>query len=141
MLDRTHLIVAPETAAKNVQARVLTSMYPNVFMGRNDVVFLDRGTDDGLAMGNRLFVIRRGDTWRRTLSTTSIDAASSLNMNTEVSVDVSPVPLHGDENDFPEEIVGELRIVKAHKFSALAVVVAASVELKPGDKAVARVGF
>jgi hypothetical protein len=141
LLDRTHLIVAPEAATKNVAARVLTSMYPSEFMGRNDVVFLDRGSDDGLTTGNRLFVIRRGDTWRRTLSTTSDDAASSLNINSDVSVDVAPVPLHGDENDFPEEIVGELRVVKAHKFSSFAVVVSASVELKPGDKAVARVGF
>jgi LysM domain len=141
LLDRTHLIVAPESATKNVAARVLTSMYPNEFMGRNDVLFLDRGTDDGLAAGNRLFVIRRGDTWRRTLSTTSHDAASSLNMNSDKAIDVSPVPLHGDENDFPEEVIGELRVIKAHKFSSFAVVVSASFELKPGDKAVARVGF
>jgi hypothetical protein len=141
MLDRTHLIVAPEAATKNVAARILTSMYPNVFMGRNDVVFIDRGTDDGLTNGNRLFVIRRGDTWRRTLSNTSTDAASTLNLNSDESVLISPVPLHGDENDFPEEIVGELRVVKAHKFSSLAVVVSASVELKPGDKALSHINF
>lgn len=141
LLDRTHLIVAPEAATKNVAARVLTSMYPSVFMGGHDVVFLDRGSDDGLTTGNRLFIIRRGDTWRRTLSTSSDDASSSLNLNTDESIDVSPVPLHGDENDFPEEIVGELRVVKTHKQSAFAVVVSANLELKPGDKAVARVGF
>lgn len=141
MLDRTHLIVAPEPATKNVAARVLTSMYPSVFMSGHDVVFLDRGSDDGLNTGNRLFVIRRGDTWRRTLSTSSDDASSSLNLNTDESIAVSPVPMHGDENDFPEEIVGELRVIKTHKQSSLAVVVSASLELKPGDKAVARVGF
>lgn len=141
LLDRTHLIVAPETATKNVAARILTSMYPSEFMGRNDVVFLDRGADDGLTTGNRLFVIRRGDTWRRTLSTASDDASISLRLNSDKSVDVYPTPLHGDENDFPEEVIGELRIIKAHKQSSFAVVVSASVEMKPGDRAVARVGF
>lgn len=140
-VGREHVVISPNPATKNVSARVLTSMYPNEFMGRNDVLFIDRGTEDGLTEGNRLFVIRRGDTWRRTLSTTSDDASSSINILSDERIDISRTPLHGDEQAFPEEIVGELRVVKAHRYSSLVAVIASKVELEPGDRAVSRAGF
>jgi hypothetical protein len=140
-VGREHVVVAPSAASKNVSARVLTSMYPNELMGRDDVLFIDRGTEDGLTEGNRLFVIRRGDTWRRTLSTTSDDASSSINALSDERIEIHRTPLHGDEQTFPEEIVGELRVVKAHRYSSLVAVIASKVELEPGDRAVARAGF
>lgn len=140
-VGREHVAVAPSAASKNVAARVLTSMYPNEFMGQNEVLFIDRGTEDGLTEGNRLFVIRRGDTWRRTLSTTSSDASSSINIMSDDRVEVSRTPMHGDEQAFPEEIVAELRVVKAHRYSSLVTVTHAKVEIEPGDRAVARAGF
>lgn len=140
-VGREHVVVAPSPAAKNVSARILTSLYPNEFMGQHDVLFIDRGTEDGLTEGNRLFVIRRGDTWRRTLSTTSDEAASSINIQSDEDVDVKRTPLHGDEQDFPEEIVAELRVIKSHRFSSLVTVIQSKVEVEPGDRAVARVGF
>jgi hypothetical protein len=51
------------------------------------------------------------------------------------------VPLNGNEQDFPEEVVAELRIIKAHKFSSLAVVSSSQVEIQSGDRAIARAGF
>jgi hypothetical protein len=140
-VGREHVAVAPNAASKNVAARVLTSMYPNEFMGQNEVLFIDRGSEDGLTEGNRLFVIRRGDTWRRTLSTTSTDASSSINIMSDDRVEISRTPLHGDEQAFPEEIVAELRVVKAHRYSSLVTVTQSKVEIEPGDRAVARAGF
>ena len=86
-------------------------------------------------------MIRRGDTWRRTLSTTKEMARSTIRMNSAERVEVVPTPLRGDEQDFPEEIVAELRVIKAHKYSSLVVVTHARVEIEPGDRAVARAGF
>lgn len=140
-VGREHVVVPPSPATKNVVARVLTSLYPNEFMGQHDVLFIDRGTEDGLTEGNRLFVIRRGDTWRRTLSTTTDEAANSINIQSDERVEVQATPLHGDEQTFPEEIVAELRVVKAHRYSSLVAVIQAKVEVEPGDRAVARVGF
>lgn len=134
------LVVPPKAASKNLVARVLTSLRPAVYLGRDDVVFIDRGSEDGLAAGNRLFVIRRGDTWRRTLDATSLQARTRLELESDgLSFDVAPQ--HGNEQDFPEEIVGELRILKTQRFSSYALVVASRSELVPGDRAVARVGF
>lgn len=133
-------IVPPKKSEKDVTARVLTSMYPHVIMGQNQIVFIDRGSIDGLVEGNRLFITRRGDTWRRTLSTTTVMARTRINMNAE-RLNFEPVPINGNEQDFPEEVVAELRVVKAHKFSALALVSSAKVEIQPGDRAIARTGF
>jgi LysM domain len=140
-VGREHVVIAPNAAKKNVAARVLTSMYPRELMGQNDVLFIDRGTEDGLTEGNRLFVIRRGDTWRRTLSSSSSEASSSINVQSDERVEIRRTPLHGDEQNFPEEIVAELRVVKAHRYSSLVAVIHSRVELEPGDRAVARAGF
>ncbi len=141
-LENEYRIVPPRKAEKDVTARVLTSMYPHVMMGKDQVVFIDRGKQDGLEAGNRLFITRRGDTWRRTLITTTRFARTRANMEASTPNGIfEAVPLHGDEQDFPEEVVAELRIVRAHKFSSLALVTSSSVEIEPGDRAIARAGF
>jgi hypothetical protein len=56
-------------------------------------------------------------------------------------VDIESTPLDGDENKFPEEIIGELRIVRTRKDSSVAVVTVSHREFVPGDRAVARKGY
>lgn len=140
-LGRRFEMVPPKKAGTDVSARILTGMYPHEVLGEEQVVFIDRGFKDGLEPGHRLFVIRRGDTWRRTLSTTTRDARTRIKMDSPDTVDTEPTPLNGDEQAFPEEIVGELRVVDAQPYSSYAVVTDSKVELVPGDRAIARVGF
>lgn len=140
-LGRRYQLVPPVAAQADVNARVLTSLYPHVFVGKHQVVFIDRGAKDGLVAGNRLFVLRRGDTWRRTLDTASDAARSSLDLLSDEPLQIETTPLLGDEQQFPEEVVAELRVVKVHPCSSLAVVSESEVEIVPGDRAVARAGF
>lgn len=140
-LGRRFEIVPPKKAHVDVTARILAGMYPHVMLGSHQVVFIDRGHRDGLEPGHRLFAIRRGDTWRRTLSTAAEGARTRLKTDSEQLVDSEPVPLHGDEQAFPEEIVGELRVIHAQPYSAYAVITEARVELVPGDRVIARSGF
>jgi hypothetical protein len=140
-VERAFDVVPPRKATKDVTSRVLTSMYPHVFMGQHQVVFIDKGLNDGLQRGNRLFVIRRGDTWRRTLETASGEARASIKLDSPDSLQFEYAPLHGDEQDFPEEVVAELRVIETHKFSAFAVISESATEILPGDRAVARIGF
>ena len=120
---------------------MLTSLYPHTFVAKHQVVFIDRGAKDGLVAGNRLFVLRRGDTWRRTLETANDAARSSLDLLSDDPLQVEMTPLLGDEQQFPEEVVAELRVVKVHPYSSLAVVSESEVEIVPGDRAVSRTGF
>jgi hypothetical protein len=140
-IGRRFDVVPPKPSVADVSARVLTSMYPHEIMGKDQILFIDRGTQDGLVAGNRLFVLRRGDTWRQSLSTAS--NLSRLTMNLDQPEWIPPsekTPLGGEDEDFPIEIVGELRVIRAHRYSSLVLVTASKHEIEPGDQAVTRKG-
>jgi hypothetical protein len=131
-------VVPPLPNTATVQARVLTSLYPHVYMSQDQVVFLDRGTEDGLKPGNRLLIVRRGDTWRATLENSTRDR---VRMDSPENAEIERTPLPGEQNKFPEESIAELRVLRAEKFSSLALVTQSRREVLPGDLAVARPGF
>jgi hypothetical protein len=131
-------VVPPVASTKSVQARILTSLYPHVFMAQNQVVFLDRGSQDGLVPGNRLYVTRRGDTWRDSLSSKS--ARQRVRIDSDSNAEVEATPLPGDSKNFPVETVAELRVLRAEKYSSIALVTQSTKELVPGDLAVSHVG-
>lgn len=139
-VHRRFEVVPPVKSQKLVDARVLTSVYPHVYLGQNQVVFLDRGSQDGLVPGNTLVIFRRGDTWRKSLSTASPMMVDRLKMESPDRVDVERTPIHGDQDRFPEEAVAELRIISTEKLSSLALVTQSRREVVPGDRAVARPG-
>jgi len=132
-------VVPPLRNEKQVVARVLTSLYPHVYVGQNQVVFLDHGSEDGLKPGNRLVVVRRGDSWRRTLG--SKMTGDRLRTDVQEPVAVERTPLPGEDSKFPDATVAELRILTTERYSSLAIVTHARRELLPGDVAVARAGF
>ena len=131
-------VVPPLPNTKEVRARVLTSIYPHAYMAQEQVVFLDRGTEDGLKAGNRMLVVRRGDTWRTTLENATRDR---VRMDSPENAEIERTPLPGDADKFPEESVAELRVLRADRFSSVALVVQSRREVSPGDLAVARPGF
>jgi hypothetical protein len=132
-------VVPPLPAEKNVTARVLTSLYPLVFMAQNQVIFLDRGSEDGLKPGNRLVVMRRGDTWRSTL--TARMAGDRMRTDVPENGQVERTPLPGENKSFPAEPVAELRVLTVERYSSLAIVMTSTRELVPGDVAFARAGM
>lgn len=134
-------VVPPRTNRVDLKARVLTSTYPHLFFGQNQVLFIDRGSDDGLRPGNRLFIVRKGDSWRRTLKNASDTARSRLRTDLHEEAQVERTPLKGDERKFPEEVVGELRILRTREQTSIAIVTASSREIQPGDRAVAKKGY
>jgi hypothetical protein len=134
-------MVAPKQNTNQLWARVLSSMMPLVFMSQNQVVFIDKGSEDGLQPGNRLKVLRRGDTWRRHLKTASRMARDRVRMDTRQRVDVETTPLRGDDEKFPHEVVGELRVLRTEKYSSIALVTQSRRELVAGDRALAQKGY
>ncbi|MBK7585989.1 MAG: LysM peptidoglycan-binding domain-containing protein [Myxococcales bacterium] len=134
-------VVPPKPSRVNRWARVLTSVYPHELMGQNQVVFIDRGTEDGLSSGNRLFIVAKGDAWRASLKTATRSARDRLRIEVPESASVETTPLKGNEKDFPEEIVGEVRVLRANKYSSVCLVTVSHREIEPGDRAVARKGF
>jgi hypothetical protein len=131
--------VRPNQAELSV--RVLNSLYPHVYLAQNQLVFLDRGSEDGLIPGNRLLVVRRGDAWRQSLKTTTDMARQRALMHSPEEAQVEMTPLRGEQKNFPDEIIGELRVLRTERFSAIALVTASSREIAPGDRAVAKKGY
>jgi hypothetical protein len=140
-VERQYRVVPPTTAIKTVWARVLTSIHPHVYMGQNQLVFLDHGSEDGLALGNRMLIVRRGDTWRKSLATTTRSARDTLRVDSPEHAEIRTTTLRRDDKDFPDEIVAELRIVQVSRYSSTAVVAESAKEVVVGDLAVAREGY
>jgi hypothetical protein len=130
-------VIPPRPNTHATEARVLNSLYPHVYLAQNQVVFIDRGSQDGLAPGNTLLVLRRGDTWRGSLTTNSKMLRDRLRMDSSERVDIETTPLHGENSQFPEEAVAELRVLRSEKFSSVALVTQSRREVVPGDRAVA----
>ena len=133
-------IVPPIKTNAKVSTRVLTSIYPNVYLARNQIAFLDKGSEDGLLQGNRLFVIRKGDAWRASLVTASKMTRRRMLINSPESAGFEETPLDGDDQKFPEDTIAELRVLRTEKYSSIALVVESKREVVSGDLAVSRPG-
>jgi len=133
-------VVPPLKTSAKVHARVLTSIYPSVYISRDQIAFLDRGSEDGLLPGSRLFVLRKGDSWRASLTTGSKMTRRRMLINTPEEAGSEDTPMRGDESKFPEDTIAELRVLRTEKYSAIALIVESKREVIAGDLAVSRPG-
>jgi hypothetical protein len=139
-IGRQFDVVPPKPATRAVQARVLSSVYPHTILGQNQLTFMDRGSEDGLEQGTRLFVLRQGDAWRNTLNVGNTMLKYRMKIESAKSSDAERTPTNGDDKQFPSEVIAELRVLRAEKYSSLAIVIESKRELEPGDVAVSLPG-
>ncbi len=137
-MSRTIVVVPPVRNDKDIQAHVVASVHPHNFYGQNQVVFIDKGTADGIVKGNRMFIIRKGDAWRRTLATPNV--AYRVSPESEDLPDMEMTPGGGDKH-YPDEVVGELRVLVTRTHTSTCLVSQSKVEIERGDVAVARRGY
>jgi hypothetical protein len=140
-IARSFEVVPPRRNEAQVQAHVLASVQPNEFYGQNQVVFIDQGEAAGLKLGNRLFIVRRGDPWRLSL----VEPIAGYRVSAD---DEKPMPpmentpgSRRDDREYPDEVVAEVRVVALKKDSAACMVMQSSVEIERNDLAVARRGY
>ena len=140
-LARSFEVVPPKRNEREVQAHVLASVRPNEFWGQDQVLFIDKGESSGLVIGNRLFIVRRGDPWRQSL----VAASAGYRVSAD---DEQPMPpmentpgSRRDDRKYPDEVVAELRVVALKKDTATCVVTQSTVEIERYDVAVARKGY
>jgi hypothetical protein len=138
-VGRRFQVVPPVRNDKDVKAHIIASVHPHNFYGQNQVLFIDKGGEDGLRLGNRLFVVRRGDVWRRSLATPG--AGNRMSPESAGLPDMEKTPGTRDESKYPDEIVGELRVVAVRPHSATCVVTQSKAELEQDDTAQARKGY
>ena len=116
-LERGDLLLPPEPAKIEInpvqnlvdlQGYLVDSLSEMDELGQHQLVFIDRGAEDGVVPGNRFFVLRSGD--------------GVVELNEEF-----------DER-LPEEQVGELLVVATQQKNSAALVTRAVLELQRGDR-------
>ncbi len=133
-------VVPPLKTSAKVSARVLTSIYPNVYIARDQIAFIDKGSEDGLLQGSRLFVLRKGDSWHASLTTSAPMQRRRMLINSPEEAGDEDTPLSDQEDKFPEDTIAELRVLRTEKYSSIALVVESKREVVSGDLAVTRPG-
>lgn len=134
-------VVPPKPAEADVDARIITSLHPHVYFGTNQLVFIDKGSEDGLVSGNRLRALRRGDTWRQQLKTADHHARMRLELGSPDVPEPQTTPLPGDNDKFPDEVVGELTVLRTEEYSSICMVTSATRGLLSGERVVAVKGY
>ena len=121
--------------------RVVASIWPRVYHGQNQVVYLNKGSDDGVAIGNRFFILRRGDPWRSTLSGSGDLSDKTIRSTSELGPEMESIRGTERDKDYPDEVVGELRVLRVREKTAACLVTSSKKEISAGDLAVARKGY
>ena len=112
-LQRTFRTVAPRRNQVDVQGAIVALVGDEQLIGQNQVVFIDKGKSDGVEVGNRMFVVRRGD---------ALESPRSANPS-----------VGQDDRRFPARAIGEIMIVEAGKKVSTAMVTLALREFGVGD--------
>jgi hypothetical protein len=136
---RSFEVVPPKRNQADVTAHVTISSQAHAFFGQNMVVFLDQGSDAGLEVGNRLFIVRHGDAWRQSMVTDQ--TARRISGEREEPAVIENTPRLVNEGALPEEVTAELRVVNVQKKSATCLVTQSRREIERGETAVARKGY
>ncbi|MEO8876881.1 MAG: LysM peptidoglycan-binding domain-containing protein [Polyangiaceae bacterium] len=136
---RKFSVVPPARNDGDVAAHVLASIHQHEFYGQNQVVFIDKGAKEGVRLGNRLFIIRKGDAWRQSLSSETDATRIALESNSPAEIESVPTP--HNTSVLPEEVIGELRVVDVRDHTATCVVTQSRKEIETGDDAIGRKGY
>ncbi|MGB8295267.1 MAG: LysM domain-containing protein [Polyangia bacterium] len=110
--------IEPRPSEVNLDARVVAAFTPAQFLSAERFVVLNRGRRDGVQVGNRNFVIRRGDGYRGVL-----EAWDKL------------------DPESPKEVVGELWVIDVREDASVAWIARSSKELHVGEVTEMRKGY
>jgi hypothetical protein len=122
--------VAPKTNAKKLEAHVVASNRPIGILAQNQIVFIDAGSEQGVSVGNRFLVVRRGDEWRK-----------NLTLREDMSGAERPDPSPEKDSNYPDETVAEAIVLYVRPESCTALINASTTQVEPGDLVEMREGY
>jgi hypothetical protein len=120
--------VPATTADRDLETEVVAALRPHLLVGAEQIVFVPVGEEDGLEMGNRFFITRRGDAFR-----------TSLEMDEHRMGSATALPEAMDE--WPEEVIAEGRVVSLRPHSAGLFITRSTTPVDNGDHAEMREGY
>ena len=110
--------IEPRPSEVNLEARVVAAFTPGQFLAAERFVVLNRGRRDGVQVGNRNFVIRRGDGYRGVLE-----------------------GWEAMDPESPKEVVGELWVIDVRDNVSVAWIARSTKELRVGETTEMRKGY
>ncbi|MCS6798748.1 MAG: LysM peptidoglycan-binding domain-containing protein [Myxococcota bacterium] len=129
-IERRFELVPPVPNERELRGRVVASLRPLRMAGDHQVVFVNLGSNHGVRPGNRMFVVRRGDPWRQSLESDEERFGATV-----------PTQEQPPQEDYPEEVIAEARVVSVRPRSAGLVVTRSTYEVVVGDAVRARRGY
>lgn len=130
-IPRRFEMVPPVPNDRDTQGEVVAALRPRSFHADQQIVFVDLGEEAGLRLGNRLFVVREADEWRRTFD--------DLGQGERYVGEHFPNADRPDE--YPPEIIAEGRVVSLRPNTAALMVTRSVREVVIGDRVEMRQGF
>ncbi len=116
-LRRRFRMIPPVQNEVDLDGNIVGSIDPRDLLGEGHVVFVDRGREDGVLEGNRLFVRRRRDQYRESWDDPD------------------------DRPGYPYEIVAELRVVEVRPRTSTCMITRSVTDLRSGDQVEMRRGY
>lgn len=116
-IERRFEVIPPVQNEVDLEGYIVATFDPIQVVGEHHVVFVDRGREDGVAEGNRLFVLRRRDMYRETRDEPD------------------------DRAGYPFEILAELRVVEVRDRTATCLVTRSVTDIRVGDRFEMRRGY
>ena len=116
-IRRRYEVIPPVQNQVDIEGHIITALAPIDLIGEHNIVFVDRGREDGVLEGNRLFVRRQRDMLREA----------------------------NDEPDaragYPYEVIAELRVVEVRPRTATCIVTRSTTDIRAGDTFEMRRGY
>lgn len=127
-MERRFYWVDVVPAAHSLRATVVASLYPRKLPSTNQIVFVDVGAEQGVVVGNRFFIVRQGDEWRRS-------AEGRIGREIQTTVPLPDPPEH-----YPWEVVAIGRAVNVQPQTTAVLLEKATRAVRMGDRAELREG-
>ncbi len=127
-LERKFYWVNVVRADRSLRARVVASLYPRKLPSTDQIVFVNAGVEHGVELGNRFFIVRQGDEWRRS-------AEGKIGREIETTVPLPDPPKH-----YPWEVVAIGRAVNVQPKTTAILLEQATRAVRMGDFAELRKG-
>ncbi len=127
-LERKFYWVGVVPADHSLRARVVASLYPRKLPSTDQIVFVDVGVENGVQLGNRFYIVRQGDEWRRS-------AEGKIGREIETTVPLPDPPEH-----YPWEVVAIGRAVNVQPTTTAILLEQATRAVRMGDFAELRKG-
>jgi len=129
-IPRRFDMVPPRENDRDIEAEVVASLRPLRIHADSQVVFINVGEEQGVQLGNRFFIVRRGDEWRDSLHSDGLMYGQTIEGAPEA-----------EDDAYPTEVIAEGRVVSVRPGTSTLFVTRSIHEIEVGDRAEARRGF